>query len=302
MPRKLPPLNALRAFEAAGRHESFTRAAEELGVSHSAISKHVRGLEDRLGAQLFRDLPRGVALTRDGAQYLAELTPAFDAIAEATEAFAARPEGEVVVNAESVFALKWLVPRLGDFQARHPDIEVELEASMLLADIARYEADVAIRFVLSGQPDQAADLLSNARIYPYATPALAAEIGGDIARLLNYRLLRDRAGDPWAQWFDAAGCPQLYAGRSARRRMRAVLAHEAALAGQGVLLASGENVALDVAAGRLVRLFDIGFWQGSYFLIFGGGVLRRKPVRLFRDWLLEATAEFRSDPQDQPFG
>ena len=302
MPRQLPPLNALRAFEAAGRHESFTRAAEELGVSHSAISKHVRGLEDRLGAQLFRDLPRGVALTRDGAQYLAELTPAFDAIAEATEAFAARPEGEVVVNAESVFALKWLVPRLGDFQARHPDIEVELEASMLLADIARYEADVAIRFVLSGQPDQAADLLSNARIYPYATPALAAEIGGDIARLLDYRLLRDRAGDPWAQWFDAAGCPQLYAGRSARRRMRAVLAHEAALAGQGVLLASGENVALDVAAGRLVRLFDIGFWQGSYFLIFGGGVLRRKPVRLFRDWLLEATAEFRSDPQDQPFG
>lgn len=302
MPRTLPPLNALRAFEAAGRHESFSRAAAELGVSHSAISKHVRGLEHRLGVQLFRDLPRGVALTRDGAQYLAEVTPAFDAIAEATEAFAARPEGEVVVNAESVFALKWLVPRLGDFQARHPDIEVELEASMLLADIARYEADMAIRFVLSGQPDQPAELLSNAWVYPYATPDMAARIDGNIARLLDYRLLRDRAGDPWAQWFDAAGCPDLYAGRGARRRMRAVLAHEAALAGQGVLLASGENVALDVAAGRLVRLFDIGFWQGSYFLILGGGVLRRKPVRLFRDWLLEATAAFRTDPQDQPFG
>lgn len=302
MPRLLPPLNALRAFEAAGRHESFSRAAAELGVSHSAISKHVRGLEDRLGARLFRDLPRGVALTPDGARYLAGLTPAFDAIAEATEAFAARPEGEVAVNAESVFALKWLVPRLGDFQARHPGIEVELEASMLLADIARYEADVAIRFVLSGQPDQPAELLSAAWIHPYATPAIASRIGGDPARLLDYRLMRDRAGDPWAQWFDAAGRPDLYAGHSARRRMRAVLAHEAALAGQGVLLASGENVALDVAAGRLVRLFDIGFWQGSYFLIFGAGVLRRKPVRLFRDWLLEATAEFRVDPENQPNG
>lgn len=302
MSRKLPPLNALRAFEAAGRHESFSRAANELGVSHSAVSKQVRGLEHRLGAQLFRDLPRGVALTRDGAQYLAALTPAFDAIAEATEVFAARPEGEVVVNAESVFALKWLVPNLGRFQTLHPGIEVELEASMLLADMARYEADVAIRFFLGGRPDLPAELLSSAWIYPYATPKIAAQIGGEPARLLDYRLLRDRAGDPWANWFEAAGRRELYAGHAARRRMRAVLAHEAALAGQGVLLASGENVALDVAAGRLVRIFDVGFWQGSYYLLFSAGALRRKPVRLFRDWLLDATGEFRIEPQDQPDG
>ncbi len=302
MPRTLPPLNALRAFEAAGRHESFSRAADELGVSHSAVSKHVRALEHRLGVQLFRDLPRGVALTPDGARYLAGLTPAFDAIAEATEAFSERPEGVVVVNAESVFALKWLVPRLGAFQERHPDIEVELEATMQLADIARYEADIAVRFVLSGRPDQAAELLSSAWIYPYGTPAIAAQVGTNPAHLLDYRLLRDRAGDPWAEWFGVAGRADLYAGHKSPRRMRAVLAHEAALAGQGVLLASGENVALDVAAGRLVRLFDIGFWQGSYFLLFGAGVLRRRPVRLFRDWLLEATVEFRVETQNQPIG
>lgn len=298
MPRTLPNLNALRAFEAAGRHESFSRAADELNVSHSAISKHVRGLEDRLGAKLFRDLPRGVELSEDGARYMATLTPAFDALAEATETFSARAEGKVLVNAETVFALKWLMPNLPCFYAAHPDIEIDLDASEQLVDIDRYEADVVIRFVLSGTPDREADLISDAAIHPFATPDIAAEIDGDPARLLRYRLLRDRAGDPWGDWFAAAGCSDLYVGVPIRKRLRAALAHQGAVSGLGVLLASAENVASDLAEGKLTQCFDTGIRQGGYFMMFSEGAFRRKPVRLFRDWLRAATAEFRSDGGD----
>ena len=150
MLRNLPPLNALRAFDAAGRHQSFSRAAEELGVSHSSISRHVRGLEDRLGVQLFRDLPRGLELSPDGAAYLAQVAPALDAIGDATDGLAEAPQGTVTVNAETLFAMKWLVPRLGDFTTQNPDIELRLEASRQLANVARYEADFAIRFVRPG--------------------------------------------------------------------------------------------------------------------------------------------------------
>lgn len=289
-------MNAVRAFEAAGRHESFSRAADELGVSHSAISKHVRGLEDRLGAQLFRDLPRGVALTAQGARYLAELSPAFDAIAEATAEFSDRPSGVVRVNSETVFAAKWLVHNLHDFYARHPGVEIELDATPDLVDITRYEAEVAIRFFLNEPEDQETTLLSNAPIYPHATPEIAAEIGGDPLKLLNYRLLRDRAGDPWTHWFALAGYPDAPLPKYAPKRIRALLANEAVTSGLGVLLASEDNVATDLKSGRVVRVFDTGFRQGSYHLLFGDGVLRRKPVRIFRDWLLEKTEGFRGAP------
>ncbi|MEL7124934.1 MAG: LysR family transcriptional regulator, partial [Pseudomonadota bacterium] len=110
--RSLPPLNALRAFEAAARHESFSRAAEELGVSHSAISRHVRGLEARLGVQLFRDQSRGVVLTPEGQHYAQRIAPAFDVIGDATEGLADTPAGRVVVNSEPLFAAKVVAPLL----------------------------------------------------------------------------------------------------------------------------------------------------------------------------------------------
>ncbi len=302
MPRRLPPLNALRAFEAAGRHESFSGAADELGVSHSAISKHVRGLEDRLGAQLFSDLPRGVALTDQGRRYLDTLTPAFDRIAEATEEFRDRPAGTVRLNGETVFVYKWLIPHLRDFYDQHPDIELEIDASAQFANIERYEADIAIRFFLSGRLEAGAILLSNAPCYPVAAPEVAAQIGDDPANILKFRLLRDRGGEPWSSWFTLSGRPDLAQKVQPSRRLRAMIAIEMVLAGQGVLLASYDNVSGDVAAGRLVQCFDVGLEQGCYGLLFGAGVLRRKPVRVFRDWLLERTAAFRTEAENQPIG
>lgn len=302
MPRRLPPLNALRAFEAAGRHESFSGAADELGVSHSAISKHVRGLEDRLGAQLFSDLPRGVALTEKGRRYLEAVTPALDRIAEATEEFRDRPAGTVRLNGETVFVYKWLIPHLKEFHAQYPDIDLEIDASAQFANIERYEADIAIRFFLSGHLEDGAVLLSNAPCYPFAAPEVAAEIGGDPANILKFRLLRDRGGEPWLTWFQLAGRPDLAQKVQPVRRLRAMVAIEMVLAGQGVLLASYDNVSRDVAGGRLVQCFKTPLRQGCYGLLFGAGVLRRKPVRLFRDWLLEQTVDFRDGPENQPTG
>lgn len=294
MSRNLPPLNALRAFEAAGRHQSFSRAAEELGVSHSAISRHVRGLEDRLNVQLFRDLPRGVALSPDGAAYLAQVSTALEAIADATEALSERPKGTVTVNSEPLFATKWLVPRLGAFARSYPEIDVRLEASRHLADVARYEADLAIRFVHPGGVYPGSELISDAPLYPFAAPGLVDLPLSTPADLLNYPLLRDRTGGTWNVWFEKAGDVDRQDVPQFTWRMSSVLAVEAAIAGQGVLLVSTEVVANEVAAGRLVRVSDIGFHEGGYYLIRTQGVLRRKPVRIFRDWLTAQSQQWRS--------
>ena len=295
MPRSLPPLNALRAFEAAGRHQSFSGAAEELAVSHSAISRHVRGLEDRLGVQLFRDLPRGVALTQAGVRYLETLTPAFDRIAEASVVFRQRPDGHVSVDADPLLAMNWLIPRLGDFYSRFPDVELRLQASSLMVDIDRYEVDLAVRFFNAGPENQTAPLLSDAPLFPFAAPHLVPERLSPQA-LLQLPLLRDRREDTWRLWAELAGCPPP-AGAASDWRMRARLAYESALAGHGVLLISSEIAEVDAGAGRLVQCSEIGFRMGSYHLVAAEGVTRRSGVRVFRDWLLDQSAALRSAQQ-----
>lgn len=299
MALNLPPLNALRAFEAAGRYESFSRAAEELGVSHSSISRHVRGLEDRLGVQLFRDLPRGLALTQYGAAYLAQISPALEAIAYATEGLVAVPQGTVWVNSETLFATKWLIPRLGAFADLYPEIEVRLEASRHLADVARYEADLAIRFVRPGGRYPGSELLSDAPLHPYASPRLLSAPVSDPRALLAFPLLRDRTSGTWDVWFERAGVDDRPDRPKSDWRMSSLLAVEAALAGHGVLLVSDEIVAGEVAAGRLVQVSSVGFCEGGYHLVQGEGVLRRKAVRVFRDWLVQETAQWRSGDFDK---
>jgi DNA-binding transcriptional LysR family regulator len=290
MSRDLPPLNALRAFEAAARHQSFTRAAEELNVSHSAISRHVRGLEHRLSARLFRDLPRGVALSPEGARYFAAVAPALDQIAEATAAVREKPEGVIEVSAENSFAVWWVAPRLKRFRDLHPEIEVRVEATTDLVDLDRYEADIAIRF-LQGTPQHAPqDLLSNSPVQVYAAPEIAETLRAP-EDVLAHPLMRDRFTDLWPEWFRRAGLEGRYAPPT--WRLKGALAIEAAQTGLCVLLAAQELLERPLREGRLVPCFDISFHSGAYFLLVGDGARRRKPVRLFRDWLLAEAAQAR---------
>jgi len=299
MSRTLPPLNALRAFEAAARYESFSRAADELGVSHSAISRHVRGLEARLGVQLFRDASRGVALTAEGSHYLQRITPAFDVIGEATEGLADAPAGRVVVNSEPVFASKIVIPLLARFQRDLPGIDLRLVGSNDLADLDRYEADLAIRYAKTGSLDQPSDLLSDAPIYPFAAPGY---LTGDTLRpgdLTERPLLRDRGQNIWIDWARHAGFDVVVP--DPPWRMRAALALEAAVHGAGIYLGASDGTYLDETAGRIVRVSDVGFRQGSFHLLTSGQAGRRKAVRQVRAWLLDHTQALRTG-ENQPNG
>lgn len=293
MHRNLPPLNALRAFEAAGRHESFSRAAEELGVSHSAISRHVRGLEHRLGAQLFREASRGVGLTAAGRQYLDRVMPALDLIAGATDELAETPAGRVTINSEPLFASKVVIPRLQDFYDRFPEIDLRMDASQGLADLERYEADLAIRFAHKGGLDRPSDLLSDAPLIPVAAPGLIAGNRLTLADLKTHRLYRDRGTDTWQRWCEAAGFSATDVTYS-RWRLRPPYAVEAALQGLGIYLGSADCLEGDIAAGRLVRLSDISIREGAFHLVSGPQSGRSKATRQVRQWLLDQTAAFRS--------
>ncbi|MFL4469893.1 LysR family transcriptional regulator [Tateyamaria armeniaca] len=299
MSRNLPPLNALRAFEAAGRHESFSRAADELGVSHSAVSRHVRGLEQRLGVQLFRDAARGVALTAEGGHYLQRITPALDVIGEATEGLADTPAGRVVLNSEPVFAAKIFVPLMAKFQRDLPDIELRLVGSNELADLDRYEADLAIRYAKTGELEYPSDLISDAPIYPFAAPGYLPD---DVLRpehLTQLPLLRDRGPNIWIDWIALAGFDVELP--DSPWRMRAALALEAAVHGAGIYLGASDGTHLDESAGRLVRVSSVGFRQGSFHLLTSGQAGRRKAVRSVRTWLLDHTRALRG-AENQPNG
>ncbi|MCR9175108.1 MAG: LysR substrate-binding domain-containing protein [Alphaproteobacteria bacterium] len=291
MARFLPRLNAVRAFDAAGRHGSFSRAAQELNVSHAAISRHVRGLEADLGVQLFKVVQRGVELTPAGQAYLARIGPALDEISTASESIRERDETTISVTSEPTFAAKWLMPNLGHFKRAHPDIEIRISSSASLADIRNFEFDIAVRYCRELPSGVETDLLSDSPMFPFAAPDFPeVQQPND---MLKQPLLNEDAGLLWRRWFERAGIPdprlpekpEFYAW---------LLAIEGALAGQGVVLLSEELAHTDVAAGRLKKLYPVGLTIGSYYLVYRADIGRRKALKAFRAWILGATTAFRS--------
>lgn len=291
MPRYLPPLNAIRAFEAAGRHGSFTGAADELNVSHSAISRHVRGLEKHLGTSLFRSQSRGLELTEEGQRYLKALTPALDRISTASETLRGEAEGKVTVNSDPMFAERWLVPRLPEFEAAYPKVAINLIASDRLARLDQHEADLALRFHQHGYDGSDADLLSNLPVYPYAVPTIANTLNTPVD-FLSHPLLVEREGDPWREWFCLAGLVESDIPK-VPRKFNAVLSLAAALAGQGIILINPELVDIDERQGRMVRCSDIGLKSGSMHVVYADGARRKRAVRVFSRWLLEESRPWR---------
>ncbi|MEA9556823.1 LysR family transcriptional regulator AmpR [Xanthomonas nasturtii] len=264
MPRPRLPLNALRAFEAAARHQNLTRAAGELCVSQAALSHQIKALEQQLGTSLFHRLPRGVALTDEGAALAPVLGEAFDRIAATLERFADGRYREVLsVGVVGTFATGWLLPRLPAFHAAHPDIELRLSTHNNRVDLAGEGLDLAIRFGDGDWQGQIAQALMEAPFAPVCAPSMARGLRtpADLAQL---PLLRSYRLDEWPQWFRAAGVAEV-AARGAMFDSSLTLA-SAAAAGSGVALLPLPMFRQDLDAGRLVCPFPIQIDAGRYWL------------------------------------
>ena len=292
MGRRLPSLNALKAFEAAARLESFTEAAGELFVTHAAVSRHVRDLEEWLGTELFIRTGRGVQPTEAGRRFVSRLTPLFDQIADATrEAAAVGDVRQLKVTVEPAVASRWLVPRLGRFNDLHPDIELAIDPTTEFADFRSGEADVGIRYGAGNWPDVEAVKLTDALIFPVCAPKLIRErTSVTPADLADYNLLHESRKQWWADWLAAAGVTGVEDWRGTLFQNH--LAIEAAEAGQGFALGDQLLCTDALAEGWLVRpfAFDIkDHWH--YWIVRGKGQKETPPVRAFREWLMGEIAE-----------
>ena len=289
MSRSLPPLNALRAFEAAARNLSFTRAAEELHVTHSAISHQVKGLEAYLEVLLFVRLNRAVKLTDAGKAYLPALRDAFDRIADATAGIRTRDRaGALTISTSPAFAAKWLVPRLSGFREARPEIDVWLTPTLHLVDFTRGEVDAAVRWGDGEWPGLRADLLGAMNVFPVCSPRLlrGPHPLRTPADLRHHPLLHDAGGEDWRRWLLAAGVdgvdptPGLHFHDSS-------LVIQAAVEGQGVALAYSALAADDLAERRLVRPFEISLpTDYAYYFVCPEASAEIHKIAAFRDWML----------------
>ena len=287
MGRRLPSLNALKAFEAAARLESFTHAATELFVTHAAISRHIRDLEEWLGTQLFIRTGRGVDLTDGGQRDVTRLTPLFDQIADATrEAAAVGDVRQLLVTVEPSIASRWLVPRLGRFNQLHPDIELSIDPNSKFADFRSGEADVGIRYGPGGWDDVEVMKLTDAVIFPVAAPSLLKGTTKlQPADLANYNLLHESRKQWWADWLTAAGVEGVEDWRGTVFQNH--LAIEAAEAGQGFALSDQILCTDALIEGWLVRPFNFDMkdhWH--YWIVRAKGMKETAPARAFREWLM----------------
>jgi len=288
-PMPLPPLAAIRCFEAAARHQSFTRAAAELGMTQAAVSYQIKLLEDRL-APLFLRKARGVELTEAGRRLAPAVTAAFDGLRLAFEDFGQRAEGVLAITAVQTFAANWLVPRLGAFQAAHPDIAVKLDVSGRVVDFAREDFDVGIRHNATNRwPGLVAHPLIALEYTPMLSPRLL-EKSGPIARpqdLLKLPIVEP--SDPWwPAWFAAAGVPAPDFSRYPDIRLGTQhLAGNAAVAGQGVAMLTPAFFRDELASGRLVQPFAlICREEGDYCLVYPESRRRSRKIKAFRDWIM----------------
>jgi LysR family glycine cleavage system transcriptional activator len=294
MRRGLLPLTALRSFEAAGRHLSFTRAAEELAVSQAAVSRQVRELEALLGQSLFVRGHRQVTLTPAGAALLEGLTAAFDLISGALSATRARaPQSTLTLSVEPVFASGWLVQALEAFRALRPDIDVLVRSDIRLADLRGGDVDLAIRHGASARswPRTEARHLHDGRETAIMTPALARGLDGpaDVGRLT---LLHEWSRDFWADWFAACGVADTPA-RSGPLLPDGPMVIQAARLGQGAILMDPLFLGPELASGVLVRPFALSLPRGAYWLVAESFATLGEPARAFAEWLtarLAATA------------
>ena len=297
MLRRLPPLNALKAFEAAARHESFTRAAEELCVTQGAVSHQVKALEAELGVKLFNRERQRLIITEAGRDYLVVLRDALDRIAVGTERLIQRQSsGVITVSTSPDFAAKWLVNRLGRFAETHPGIDLRISATLHHVDFAREDVDLAVRHGEGNWPGLDIVRLSSEQLFVVCSPKLLAG-RNRIAKpsdVLKFPLLHLDNGDAWTRWFAAAGVEGAEHVHGPVLN-RASMVIDAAIDGQGVALARTTLAATDLINGRLVRPFAQALrLEKTYWIVCPKATSDRVKIKTFREWLLaEAASDTR---------
>ena len=293
----LPPLTALRAFEAVARHLSFTRAAEELGMTQAAVSYQIKILEERVGAPLFLRRPRQIALSETGARLAPDVSVAFDMLRNAFADSRGRIDGLLSITSVPTFASHWLVQNLGHFQLEHPELAVRVESAPRVVDFASEEFDIGIRGSAGVPAGLVGHFLLAADFTPMLSPKLAASIGGihEPSDLLKLPMVD--ADDPWfSLWFEQAGVTNYsFEARPISRLGSQNLEAAAAIAGRGVAMLTPAYYAEDIAAGRLIRPFDLLASDGhGYYLVYPEARRNSPKIKAFRDWILPATEGLRT--------
>ena len=296
--RRLPPLAAVRVFEAAARHENFTSAAAELGMTQAAVSYQIKLLEERLGAPLFRREKRRVALTDAGRRAAPQITRAFDAIDQAFGAIRADDEGVLTVSTSNTFANTWLAWRLGSFQMAHPEMAVRLLTSDAIADFVSDDVDIAIRAGRGGWGEVVEEKILPIDFTPMCSPGFRDRYGPFTPETLMH-VPQISPQDPWWPfWLREAGVdvPEGPPRPGVRLDSQAHEGH-AAMAGQGIAMLTPFFWRNDLAEGRLVRPFEQVSTRGyAYWLVYPEMRRGVAKIRRFREWLLAELARDLPSP------
>ena len=286
--RRLPPLNPLRAFEAAARHEGFNRAADELHVTASAISHQVRTLEEYLGVTLFRRHPRAVSLTDAGREFLPPVRESLDRIGVAAERLVRDCDDQVLtISVAPAFALGWLMPKLVDLQLARPELQVRIDTSIRLVDFATSDVDAAIRHTqTAAAPGLCTHRLFREELVVVCSPELASTLSHP-ADLAQVTLLQsEHHMGRWRTWLAAAGVTEADPERGPRLD-NDTLALEAAARGLGAAIVQLQVAQQAIGEQRLAMPFDVGYTgPHGYFLVYPENAAERPKIAAFREWLL----------------
>ena len=294
MALRLPPMQALRAFEAAARTQSLTKAAQSLNLTHGAISHQIKSLESDLGVRLVERAGRGIRLTDEGERFASRVRTAFGELAAAVNEITSHANPRRLgVSVTPSFAARWLLPRIGRFLAAYPDVDLDVRANWANVDFMRDDAHVAIRYGFGDWPDVGVEHLLDDQFFPVCSPRIASgRLPSRPADLARYTFLRAE-GQFWKPWFEAAGLDWPEPARGSIFNDSSHLMQSAA-EGQGIALARSTLLGNDVRNGVLVRLFDIEVpapWK--HYLVFPPRMANSPKLALFRKWLHDEIASDR---------
>lgn len=297
----IPPLSAVRVFEAAARHENFSRAAEELAMTQAGVSYQMKLLEERLGAPLFVRKGRNMVLTDLGRRIAPRVTEAFAALGEAFAVARTENASVLAITAPRTFATNWLAGRLGDFHIIRPDLAVRLDVADQMVDLASSEFDVAIRGMSGPMPGLASHFLMRMPVTPLANPSFLATHAFETPADLHAAVRLSPEDDWWDLWFNSLAVGgQEEIPRSGIRFESQVLDGHAAIAGHGVAILSPPMFQPAIDAGLLVQPFpQVATYRNAFWLVYPEHKRNLPKVRAFRDWLLD---EVKRAAGDDPYG